>query len=970
MLATFTWDGGGTDNNWTTAANWVGDVAPSAGDDLVFSGAVRTSTQNNFTVGTSFASVTFAASNFSLAGNRITVTSDVTVDSGVTSSAISLNIATGGSFTFDVVDTTLSFSGVLSGSNTVAKSGAGTLIVSASHTNTGATTISAGAIRVDDGGALGSGNITNNASLVFNRTTTTTFSNAMSGTGSLVQQASGTLILAGSNTYTGGTTISAGSLIVGNTIGTSGTLGTGNIVNDGSLMFRRATTLTISDVISGTGTLFQDLGTVVLTAANTYTGTTTIGTNAALTIGNGGTTGTLGTGDVLSESPSIAGTLNFNRSNSLSVANVISGAINVRQQGSGTLTISGDISGAATVAQQGSGAFVLSGNNTYTGTTTIDSSRTLRTGSTTALGTGTVTVSGTLDLNGFSPSAGALAGAGTVTSAVAGSVALLAGSNNQSTTFSGVVQNGSGTVALTKQGSGTLTLTGTNTYSGGTTISAGSLIVGNIAGTAGTLGSGAIVNNGALTNRRSGSITISGAISGSGTLWQSIGTLVLTGANTYSGTTTIGIGASITVGNGGTTGTLGSNDVVSESATNAGTLNFNRSNSHSVANNIAGAIHIRQQGSGGLTLSGNLSGAATVSQQGSGTLLLSGTNTYTGTTTIDSSRTLQIGSASALGTGTTTVNGTLDLNGYSQTAGALAGSGTVTTATAGSVTLTAGTNNQSTTFSGVIQNGSGTTSITKQGTGTLTLTGTNTYTGGTTISAGTLTVGTASGGAIGSGAIVNDSLLKFGYTGTSTVADNISGTGQLIQDAGTLILTGTNSYSGITTIGVGATLTIGSGGTTGTLGSGEVISGSPLTAGVLNFNRSNAITVTNAIQGTLNVRQLGSGILTLSGANVYTGTTTIDSGKTLRVGSATALGTGTAVVTGTLDLAGQSLTIGKLTGAGTVSSSATDGVINVGQSIPQSYTFSGVIEDGAGSLSLVKVGAGELVLSGTNSTLR
>ena len=93
-----------------------------------------------------------------------------------------------------------------------------------------------------------------------------------------------------------------------------------------------------------------------------------------------------------------------------------------------------------------------------------------------------------------------------------------------------------------------------------------------------------------------------------------------------------------------------------------------------------------------------------------GPLILTGSNSYTGATTIDSGGTLQLGGSSGLPNGmmagTVTVNGTLDLNGYSPTLGGLAGSGTVTSTAAGSITLSAGNNDQSSTFSGVIQNGS------------------------------------------------------------------------------------------------------------------------------------------------------------------------------------------------------------------------------------------------------------------------
>ena len=73
---------------------------------------------------------------------------------------------------------------------------------------------------------------------------------------------------------------------------------------------------------------------------------------------------------------------------------------------------------------------------------------------------------GTLDLAGFSPTLNGLNGGGTVTSSVSGSVNLTLGDGDASSAFAGVLQDGSGTLALTKIGNGTLTLSGTNTYIG------------------------------------------------------------------------------------------------------------------------------------------------------------------------------------------------------------------------------------------------------------------------------------------------------------------------------------------------------------------------------------------------------------------------------------------------------------------------------------------------------------------------
>ena len=135
----------------------------------------------------------------------------------------------------------------------------------------------------------------------------------------------------------------------------------------------------------------------------------------------------------------------------------------------------------------------------------------------------------------------------------------------------------------------------------------------------------------------------------------------------------------------------------------------------------------------------------------------------------------------------------LDLGGFNQEIGSLAGAGTVTnsgpTASAPAI-LTAGGDNTSTIFSGTIQDGptTNTTALTKTGTGTLTLTGANTYTGDTTIDAGTLEIGGA--GALGTenpgnnyaGNIINDGTFEYSSSANQTLSGVISGTGQLIKD--------------------------------------------------------------------------------------------------------------------------------------------------------------------------------------------
>ncbi|HYE07101.1 MAG TPA: autotransporter-associated beta strand repeat-containing protein [Planctomycetota bacterium] len=165
--ASATWDGGGADDDWSTAANWVGDLAPGTGDNLVFSGASRLTPTNDYAAGASFNAIIFAASGFTVGGNAIALDAGVrnhigsntcalpvtasssiafSADAGATLTA-SGTIANGG---HDVAvdgagDTTLG--GVISGAGTLTKSAAGTLTLSAANTFTGATSVLAGTVR-------------------------------------------------------------------------------------------------------------------------------------------------------------------------------------------------------------------------------------------------------------------------------------------------------------------------------------------------------------------------------------------------------------------------------------------------------------------------------------------------------------------------------------------------------------------------------------------------------------------------------------------------------------------------------------------------------------------------------------------------------------------------------------------------------------------------------------------------------
>jgi autotransporter-associated beta strand protein len=220
------------------------------------------------------------------------------------------------------------------------------------------------------------------------------------------------------------------------------------------------------------------------------------------------------------------------------------------------------------------------------------------------------------------------------------------------------------------------------------------------------------------------------------------GTLTLMGANTFSGGTTISEGSTLIVGNGQA---LGSGTLTLNGGITGVTVTFN--GSFTIANNIAATgdpIYNVLTGNT-VNLTGVLSGSGDVvvneASGYAGTLILSGANTYTGPTVVDAG-TLQAGSTSAFGNNsavTVASGAVLDLAGFSNSIGSLAGAGVVTNS-GGTATLTTGGDNASTVFSGTIGDGAGSIALTKTGSGLLLLSGSNTYTGATIVSGGTLQV--------------------------------------------------------------------------------------------------------------------------------------------------------------------------------------------------------------------------------------
>jgi autotransporter-associated beta strand protein len=815
------------------------------------------------------------------------------------------------------------YAGTITGAGKLRKTGYGVLTLTGTGNNTysGGTAIDGGTLQIGNGGISGNlppaTSITNNGTLVYNRSNSLTLSGVISGTGSLRKLGTGVLILGGENSYSGGTTIDAGTLQIGG--GATGGSVMGDVINNAQLTFNRSSATSYGGAISGSGSVVKTgTGTLTVTGASTYTGGTTVN-QGTLQIGDGGTTGSI-IGNVSLTVGGNPGTkLIFNRSDDFSFGGVISGPGTVTKSGAGVLTLTGDILAATSISEgtlligagnsTGSVGYVAFANNAVLKFDNSALNPLAHAGDTSGAGKVIKTGAGVLTLTGtFSHTGGTEIEGGTLRLTNSGGIigavtnnGMLDFNYSSDAYFDGVI---SGNGAVNKLGTNILTLRGENAHSGVTTIHAGTLSVGD-GGTTGSIDAD-IANNANLTFNRSNATSYGGVISGPGTVTKTGGgTLTLTGENTYTGGTTITQGT-VQLGNGATTGSIIGN-VNFASGSGSRNLTFNRSDE--------------------ITFGGAISGSGSVTKLGAGRLILTGTNTYTGLTTV-SEGTLQVGSGNLGGglSGNVTNNAVLNfdnsaLNPLTYT-NSIQGSGQLVKTGDGILTLTGFSNFYSggTTISGgTLQIGSGgllgsipgnvtnegtlsfnsnsgasfifggvisgAGALKKLGTNTVILTGENTYTGVTTISAGTLQLG--AGGPTGSivGHIVNNANLSFQRGGTGIYEGVISGSGSVSKSGGRLIFTGASTYSGGTTISSG-TLQIGNGGTTGS------ILGNVANFGALWFNRSNDTTFGGVISGGGSVRKMGPGKLTLTGANTYTGDTIIDEG-TLQIGNG---GTSAAIV--------------------------------------------------------------------------
>ncbi len=712
----------------------------------------------------------------------------------------------------------------------------------------GSIVINTGALEIGAAGRLNSGSysntITNSVSLIYSGTNAQTLSGDISGTGALTKNAASTLTLTGNNTYSGATTINAGALEIGGTGRLGGGSYAGNIVMTGAFTYNSTADQTLSGIISGTGALTKNAAsTLTLTGNNTYSGATTINAGTLVIDGAGRLGGGSYAGNITIGG---AGALTYNSTADQTLSGLISGGGAFNKLASSTLTLSGSNT------RSGSLVMGVHDGNLTAGAVKLEHNN--------ALGTGGIfwENDGTIELaaNGLTISnSNTIFARNSATDGKRRYRLDLASSNtgtfsgnfdvrmsglvfdvgtDDTLTASGSLTNGAGGGGFEKTGAGTLVLTGaTNTLNSNIVISAGTLQIGN-GGTTGTLNSLAVTNNGSLVFNRSNALTVANAISGSGNVIKNASnTLTLTGSNSYTGATTINAGTLQITG----AGQLGGGSY-------AGNIT------------IGGAGVFTYNSTANQTLSGTISGAGSLNKLASSTLTLSGSNTRSGSLVMG----VHVGNLTA-GAVKLEHNNALGTGGVDWE-----NDGTIELAANG---LTISNSNN------IFARNSATDGKRRY---RLDLAGSNT--------------GTFSGNFdIRMSGLVFDVGIDDTLTASGSLTNGAGGGGFEKTGAGTLVLTGsTNTLNGNIVISAG-TLQIGNGGTTGTLNSLAVTNN-----GSLVFNRSNALTVANAISGSGNVIKNASNTLTLTGSNTYSGGTTLNTG-TLVIGNAAAAGSGTITQT-------------------------------------------------------------------------
>jgi fibronectin-binding autotransporter adhesin len=899
-------------DNWNSAGAWSGDNPPHSTDTLLFTGTSGYNTSNNNQTGLSVSGIQFntGATAYTLTGNSLTITGNVTDNNPSAIDQITLILT--GTPGIQANNGTLILDGANSYTGNTLIAGGATLQIGNNDNTTaqlGDATVSGSASVVTDNGTL----------LIDLENSNPDWYDTFSGTGAFtLESATGTTIV-----------------LDGNDSNFQGTINVGAAGANDRLRFDNANNLPGA---SSTIVVQNGSGIYANTAFN-YAGTLDLN----------------GVGDAATDSPTY-GTLRFGvaNTNETGTVDLQSNALFGLQN---SATISGQITGPGQLEIAGSSTLILTnaadnwagGTAIYNGTLQLQKAMSsnplgnVTFGSNTGYVGAATPTSGTLDLDGTSQTVSGLAVAAgsnnviTDSSTSAGTLNF-AGGTNPASSFSGAI---TGSALSLNVSSGSLTLDGANTYTGATTITGGTTLqIGNNDNTTAQLGdatasgsASSVTDNGTLlidlensnpdwydTFTGTGAITLESAtgssiiLDGNNSNFQGTINVGAAGANDRlrfdnannlpGGSSTIvvqngsGIYANTAFNYAGTLDLNGVGDAATDSPT-YGAVRFGVANT-----NETGTVDLQSNAMFGLqdsaTISGKITGFGQLEIAGSGTLILTNTaDNWTGGTAIYNG-TLQLQKAmpaNPLGNVTfgsntgyvgaaTPTSGTLDFDGTSQTVTGLAvtaGSNNVITdssTSASTLNFAGGTTSSS--FSGAI---TGSALSLNVASGSVTLNGSLTYDGTTTIGNGDYT--------------------KISGNNTETLHGNVSGGGTLTVGDGTtttsLTLSGANNtYSGGTTVNANSTLisgaanAFGSGGLTvngGAVqlgGHNQIVAylqgsgGSITDQGVLTFGGSGTYTYSGSISDganpPLSLVDNNTSTQILNGLLSYTGTTTINSG--------------------------------------------------------------------------------------------
>ncbi|WP_191963380.1 beta strand repeat-containing protein, partial [Flavobacterium luteum] len=810
---TNTWDGSSS-SNWNTAANWSLNLVPTSAHDVVIPNGVTAT----ITINTSAVCKTYTMNGGNTAntvtissGNSLTVSGAVLIGAGTGNNDDKILDVASGSLSCTTITVTATGSnqrnsGITLTTGTVTASGTITMgdvndiftFSNAGFLNVGGNmsggtfTASTGTVEYYGNGSGGTtanqtvgaytyNNLTLSGSGIKTFSATSTINTLLSIQGTVTVAGTTPIYSTAILEYKGSaaqitsnvelpSTVTV-NLIIDNSNGV--TLNASKSSFSGSLTVTAGSILALStfNLASPTSTLLE-CG-AVTGSSITGSGVLTLGGDVTVTDAGTGTSGA-----TIAAPITMASTRNFIVAND---------TFNPTNSTAVDLSISSIVSGAGGLTKQGAGTMDLSALNTYNGTTTVTagilraSNNTVVTNTNGAFGNSASAASniilngGTIQFNTatFSKTItvavtnSGLDGYGTsriisapITKTAAGTFNLniggttVASAEGQDLTLSGLINNTSAGLGLTKIGTSTAIISGaSNSYSGGTTITSGILRVSAVVASSG---------NGALGN--GGTISLNG-----GTLQSNIASFDrgLTVSATNSTIDAFGVNSSFT-------GSINQNV--------AATFNLN------VGGTTAASAEGQQ-----LTFSSainNSSGTLGLTKIGSSTVILSAGNGYTGLTTV-SAGTLQYGVNSAIATGAVTVSGgTLSMLTFTDTVGAV-------TLTSGAIT---GTTGALTAASYAVESGTiskilaGTGGLTKSNLGTVTLSGANTYTGGNNISAGTLSINSTTA----LGAVANNLTIASGAF--ANIVSNVTVANLTLGGLGTAIGTWGFTGSGATFI--------------------------------------------------------------------------------------------------------------------------------------------------------------------------